>query len=203
MHRPEPSTAVLFDLDGTLVDSAAAITRCWTRICATHRLDLDEVLRIHAGRPATSTIRLVAPRLAETAVAAIGTAHLALEYDDTADVTARPGALDLIAELDRMGLPWAVVTSGDRRLAEARLDAAGISTKLLITTDDVTTAKPDPEGYLLAARILGVPASGCVVVEDAAVGIEAGRRAGMRVIGVEGAPAEVVVAQLMDLLDLL
>jgi len=71
----------------------------------------------------------------------------------------------VIAAVERIGLPWAIVTSADRRLATNRLGAAGIAAHVLVTTDDISAGKPDPEGYLLAARLLGVDPSQCLVVE--------------------------------------
>ena len=90
-----------------------------------------------------------------------------------------PGAATLLDVLDRRGVPWAVVTSADVRLATARLDAAGISPPVLITTDDVPVGKPDPAGYVLAAELLGVQPEKCLVVEDAEVGLQAARAAGV------------------------
>jgi sugar-phosphatase len=96
-------------------------------------------------------------------------------------------------------LPWAVVTSGDRRLAYARLGAAGLRPPVVVTADDVSVGKPDPEGYLLAAKLLGVPPPECVVVEDAPAGVEAGRRAGMSVVGIHGVVADTTVETLAEL----
>jgi mannitol-1-/sugar-/sorbitol-6-phosphatase len=101
------------------------------------------------------------------------------------------------------GLPWAVVTSADTRLAQARLGAAGIVAPVLVTTDDIAAGKPDPAGYLRAAELLGVPASRCLVVEDAAVGITAGRAAGAWTAGLRGLDADVSIADLFELAELL
>ncbi len=198
----EPA-AVLFDLDGTLVDSAAAVNRAWTRVSREYGTDLDETLRVHAGRSAIDTLRLVAPWLDEATAAHAATALLAWQYDDLADVVANDGCADLLDLLTTTDLPWAVVTSGDRRLAWARLGAANLSPPLVITADDVAESKPAPEGYLLAARRLRVAAQRCLVVEDAPAGVAAGRRAGMRVVGVRGVSADVTVEHLSELADLL
>ncbi len=195
--------AVLFDLDGTLVDSAAAVNRAWTRLSREYGIDLDETLRVHAGRSAIDTLHLVAPWLDEATAARAAAAQLAWQYDDLADVVANDGCADLLDLLASTELPWAVVTSGDRRLARARLGAANLSPPLVITADDVAESKPDPEGYLLAAQRLRVAAQRCVVVEDAPAGVEAGRRAGMRVVGVRGVPADVTVEHLSELAGLL
>jgi sugar-phosphatase len=98
------------------------------------------------------------------------------------DVRPTPGAL---AALE--GVPadrWAIVTSGDRRLASARIAAAGLPVpRVLVTSDDVAAGKPDPACYLLAAASCGVEPGRCLVIEDAPAGVAAGRAAGMAVLG--------------------
>jgi HAD superfamily hydrolase (TIGR01509 family) len=194
-----PVAAVLFDLDGTLVDSEAAIIRAWQGLCAETGLDLAQILRVHTGRQTASTIRLVAPDLDQETVEAMAAAVQHRECHDTADITPCLGAVELLEALDAAGIPWAVVTSGNRTLAGNRLAAAGIKPPLLVTADDISAGKPDPEGFLLAARLLGVPPEHCLVVEDAPAGVEAGRRAGARVVGVRGVPADVAVTDLREI----
>ena len=126
-----------------------------------------------------------------------------MEYVDVADITAAPGAPELLAELDRLGLPWAVVTSADPPLARTRLAAAGIRPALLVTIDDVRAGKPDPEGYLLAARKLGADPRRCLVVEDAEAGVAAGRAAGAVVAGLRGVDADIQITDLHQLTELL
>lgn len=95
----------------------------------------------------------------------------------------RTWAAELLASLPRDR--WAAVTSGGRELMSARLAAAGLPVPdVLVTAEDVDVGKPDPAGYLLAARRLGADPAECIVVEDAPAGLEAGRRAGCRVIAV-------------------
>jgi sugar-phosphatase len=96
-----------------------------------------------------------------------------------------------------------VVTSADLRLARARLGAAGITPPVLVTTDDIAAGKPDPAGYLRAAELLGVPASRCLVVEDADVGVAAGRAAGARTAALRGVDGDLRIASLSELADLL
>lgn len=194
--------AVLFDMDGTLVDSDAAVQRAWTTWSAEHGLRLADVMAIAHGSPAASTVRAMLPHLSGAALHAASARQLELEYDDLADVRATPGAHRLIAVLERLGVPWAVVTSADQRLATNRLRAAGISAPVLVTTDDISAGKPDPEGYLLAARLLSVDPSQCLVVEDAEVGIVAGRSAGARVAALRGLHADLDLTSLDDLADL-
>ncbi len=105
----------------------------------------------------------------------------------------------MLAVLRRRRLPWAVVTSGDRRLARARLAAAAIDTPVLVTVDDVVAGKPHPEGYLLAARLLGVPPARCLVVEDSEPGLAAGRAAGAVTVALKGLDGDLAVTDLVGL----
>ncbi|MHA6616866.1 HAD-IA family hydrolase [Pseudonocardia sp. DLS-67] len=123
--------AVLLDMDGTLVDSDAAVERAWSTWSAEHGLDPASVIAIAHGSPPGPTVRRLLPELDDGAVAASAQRQMDLQYDDVADVVAAPGAPELLAALDRLGLPWAVVTSADVRLAKARLGAAGIEPPLL------------------------------------------------------------------------
>jgi sugar-phosphatase len=169
------SDAALIDLDGVLVDSEAAATRTWEWWASLRGLDPAPFVRSH-GRPSRETIAEFAPELDAEIEAAVVEEH---ETRDTAGVVALPGA----AEMLRAARPIAVVTSGGRRLAEARLQAAGLPRpEVLVTADSVARGKPDPEPYLLAAKRLGVPPACCTVFEDAPAGVRAGRAAGMRVV---------------------
>jgi sugar-phosphatase len=166
--------AVLVDLDGTLVNSDGAVRRAWTAFAHRHGLDVEKVLHAAQGRPARETARELAPdapdepRLLEEA-----------ETSDTVGVVALPGAAALLAA----HLTLALVTSCTRRLATARLAAAGLPQPVTsVTSDDVARGKPDPESYLTAARTLNVDPTACVVLEDAPAGIAAGKAAGMTVI---------------------
>jgi HAD superfamily hydrolase (TIGR01509 family) len=195
--------AVLLDMDGTLVDSDAAVERAWSRWSAEYGADLAAVLRVAQGRPAAATVRLLAPGLDDAAVELAAARQSELQVEDVAGTVALPGAPELLATLDRLGLPWAVVTSADLPLARARLRAAGIAPPLLVTVEDVRAGKPDPEGYLTAASRLGVEPGRCLVVEDSAAGIEAGRRAGAVVAALRGLPADLTIRGLAELAALL
>ena len=190
--------AVLFDMDGTLVDSDAAVERAWTTWAREYGVDVDPIT-LH-GRPADTTVRALRPDLDDAAVAAATAYQLDLQYDDLADVVPTPGALDLLAGLS---LPWAVVTSADDRLARARLGAAGIAAPVLVTVDDISCGKPHPEGFLLAARRLGVEPTRCLVVEDAPAGVAAGRAAGAPVAALKGVEGDITIADLVELAALL
>ena len=195
--------AVLLDMDGTLVDSDGAVERSWRTFAAQYRVDPGRGPLSVPGLPAAGNVRRLRPDLSEDEVVAAAQRQLELEYVDVADVTAAPGAHQLLAELDRLGLPWAVVTSADVPLAQIRLAAAQIAPALLVTIDDVRHGKPDPEGYLLAARKLGADPRRCLVVEDAEAGVAAGRAAGAVVAGLRGIDADIQITDLHELTALL
>jgi mannitol-1-/sugar-/sorbitol-6-phosphatase len=195
--------AVLLDMDGTLVDSDAAVERAWRTWAAEYGTDPERVLAIAHGSPAERTVRRVRPDLGDDQVTAAAARQLALQYEDLSDVTAALGARELLAELDRRRLPWAVVTSADAKLARLRLAAAGLLVPVLITVEDVRAGKPDPEGYLLAARTLAAEPGRCLVVEDAEPGVLAGQAAGATVAALKGVPADLAIADLYHLTRLL
>jgi HAD superfamily hydrolase (TIGR01509 family) len=196
--------AVLLDMDGTLVDSDAAVERAWVAWCARYGVDTAAALAVAHGRPAGGTIRELRPDLDDAEVAAGASYQLDLQYDDLVDVVPVKGMAELFAALDRLALPWAVVTSADRRLAAARLGAVGVPpVPVLVTAEDISAGKPDPEGYLRAAELLGVDPAACLVVEDAGAGIAAGRAAGARVAALKGLHADLDLADLGELAALL
>jgi sugar-phosphatase len=172
--------ALLFDLDGVLIDSTSCITRHWGAWAARHGLDLAAVMQAAHGIRTVETMRLVAPHLDLEAEAARFTAG---EIADTDGAVVIEGAPELLA-----GLPedsWAVVTSGSAELAIARLRRAGLPVPFtLVTAGDVQRGKPAPDPYLLGAERLGLPVDNCVAVEDSPAGIQSARAAGMRVIGI-------------------
>src|SRR5512135_3269425 len=172
--------AILFDVDGVLVDSEECVRRHWTRWANDHGMDWRAILPIAHGRRPVETFRLIAPEIDAAAEAARITA---LEEDDLEGVRPIPEAVELIRSLGQF--PWAIVTSGTRRLAGNRLRHVGIELPpVVIAADDVAHGKPAPEGYLAAAGRLGVPPSDAVVIEDTPAGIEAAQRGAMRVVGV-------------------
>jgi HAD superfamily hydrolase (TIGR01509 family) len=197
--NPTDIRAVLFDMDGTLVDSDAAVERAWTTWAAEHGVHAAEAIALAHGSPSEPTVRKLLPHLDEAAVAVSVARQMELQYDDLSDVAPAPGATDLLALLDRRGLKWAVVTSADTRLAKARLGAAGITPPLLVTTDDIAAGKPDPAGYRRAAELIGVPPAVCLVVEDADVGLAAGRAAGAHTAALRGLDGDLRLTSLADL----
>ncbi len=170
--------ALLFDMDGVLVDSGAVYERTWRRWAERHGLDPDPLLAAGLGRRTREALRSVVPHLATDAeVEWLDTAEL----EDLEGIVEVPGAARLVASLPEER--WAVVTSAGRDLARRRLDRAGVpAPPVLVTAEDITRGKPAPDGYLLAAQRLHRTAAACIVFEDAPAGIEAARAAGMRSI---------------------
>ncbi|HEY3873758.1 MAG TPA: HAD-IA family hydrolase [Actinocrinis sp.] len=198
------TAAVLFDMDGTLVDSDAAVERSWISWASEYGVDPAAFLDSSHGFTSAHTVARVFPQFDAEQVAAAAARQLEFEYVDLADVVPTQGAHTLLALLRTLGLPWAVVTSADRRLAAARLGAAGIAPSTLVTCEDVPLGKPDPAGYLLAAKLLGVEPEHCLVVEDAQPGAEAGRAAGAGLVAtLKGVPGELPIGSLAQLADLL
>jgi sugar-phosphatase len=188
---PFSCRVLLFDLDGVLVDSEAAVEQRWREWAELRGVPFEEVKAVYHGRPAFEVIREVAPHLDADA-----------ETDRMSDtIAAAPEKLRAFdgarALLDR--LPdgqWTIATSGRRRTATNRLSHVGLPiSETMVTADDVGHGKPHPQSYRLAAERLGVVPEDCVVFEDAPAGIEAGHRAGARVVGVATAsPPEALAA---------
>lgn len=172
--------AVLFDMDGTLVDSTGSVVRSWARLAEENGISVTDLQAAAGhGRPARDIV-------ADLFAAASRTEALgritALEIADVEGVVALPGATEALLSSGPAG---AIVTSCAADLAVARQRAAGIPVpQVVVTADDVQRGKPDPEPFLLAARRLGVDPARCLVVEDAPAGLAAGRAAGMTTLAV-------------------
>lgn len=190
--------AVLFDNDGTLVDSTPAATRAWIRWAGEYEVDMTTLAGVH-GRPARDIVALVAPHLPpEEALARI----VELEEQDVEGVVALPGAL---AALRACRGADALVTSATRELARLRVRAAGLpEPRVIVSAEDVVNGKPDPEPFLAAARRLGVEPEQCLVVEDAPAGLAAARAAGMAALALRTTsedPDQLDAALVVDNLD--
>ncbi|MBW6473533.1 MAG: HAD family hydrolase [Anaerolineaceae bacterium] len=173
-------SAILFDLDGVLLDSTSCIERHWQEWADKQGVDLKKVLQNAHGVRTIETVRLVAPHVDAEKEAAEFTAN---EILDTEGVVAIPGAKALMEQLPPE--KWSIVTSGGFDLVQARLKKADLPMpKHIVSADDVTQGKPSPQPYLLGAYKLGVATENCVVVEDAPIGVRAGKAAGMQVIGI-------------------
>jgi mannitol-1-/sugar-/sorbitol-6-phosphatase len=170
--------ALLFDLDGVLINSTPAVARVWRSWAIEHGFNPEEVVARAHGRPSLTTVREYLPN-ADHEVE-----NHEVERREIADlegVVPLPGALALLASLpaDR----WTIVTSCTRPLAEVRIRAAGLPLpKKMITSSDITHGKPDPEPYLKGASLLGFPPQECIVLEDVPAGVYAGQAAGAKVI---------------------
>jgi sugar-phosphatase len=193
--------AILFDLDGVLVDSAECVEKTWREWARRHHLDPDRVIALAHGRRAIETVRLIAPELSADAELA----ELAASEATTEGVYEITGARELLERLPASG--WGVVTSGIRSVAEFRLRYTRLPLPtVMVCADEITRGKPDPEGYLTAAARLGRAAADCVVIEDTPAGIESAHAAGMRVVAITTTyplerltDADAVVERLTDL----
>jgi mannitol-1-/sugar-/sorbitol-6-phosphatase len=171
--------AVLFDMDGVLVDSTPAVARVWTGWARQHGLVPEDVVRQAHGRPSLATIIELLPHGDHDAE---NREVERREIEDIADVVALPGALTLLQAIPQNR--WAVVTSATRALAKVRLRAAGLPIpKHLVTASELLRGKPFPDPYLKGAEVLGIAPADCIVAEDAASGIRSGKAAGTRVLG--------------------
>ncbi len=193
--------AILFDLDGVLVDSHAVVVRTWHEWAKEKDLDAGRILEVAHGRRAAETVRLFAPELdAESEARELER----METNDLEGVLEIEGARELLSSLPADG--WTVVTSGTRALASGRMEHVGLPLpERFVSADDVENGKPHPEAYLKGAEILGVSPEACVVVEDAPSGVSSAKSAGMRVIAVATTyreddlhEADAVVASLTD-----
>jgi mannitol-1-/sugar-/sorbitol-6-phosphatase len=194
--------AVLFDLDGVLVESREATERVWLEWAARNRIDEEELRSAMHGVRSVEVVRALRPGL--DAVAESDAIERA-QAEDLLGLRAIPGAAQALGALreDRV----AVVTSATRALAAARLGAVGIEPPaVMVNAEDVSRGKPDPEGYLTAARRLGVEPAEALVVEDSPPGIEAGRAAGAATVAVTSthasaalAAADVLIQSLVEL----
>ena len=193
--------AILFDLDGVLVDSQAVVVRTWHEWAKEKDLDAGRILEVAHGRRPAEVVRLFAPHLDADAEAR---ELERMETNDLEGVLEIEGARELLSSLPADG--WTVVTSGTRVLASGRMEHVGLPLpERFVSADDVENGKPHPEAYLKGAEILGVSPEACVVVEDAPSGVSSAKSAGMRVIAVATTyreddlhEADAVVASLTD-----
>lgn len=191
--------ALLFDMDGTLVDSRIVVEKIWKRWCDEHGVDWHYVLpRLHGVRMLDSVKMFAKPGMD---IQAEYERLYREELEDVDGIVPIPGAVELLASLPTH--TWTIVTSADTALAEARLRAAGIAPPpRMVAGEMVRNGKPDPEGYLLGAQRMRAAAAECLVFEDAKAGIEAGLAAGARVLAIAGDHPDEVPAQVAWVHDL-
>jgi mannitol-1-/sugar-/sorbitol-6-phosphatase len=170
--------ALLFDMDGVLIDSTPAVARVWTGWALEHGFDPDSVVKRAHGRPSLTTVREYLPH---SDYEQENREIERREIEDLEGIVPLPGALQLLSTLPNGR--WTIVTSATRALAEVRLRAVNLPIpRYIVTASDVSNGKPHPEPYLKAAEVLSFPARQCLVLEDAPAGIRAGKAAGARVI---------------------
>lgn len=194
--------AVLLDMDGTLVNSDAAVARAWHRWADRHGLDGAYAYRISHGRQSHDTMAELLPDRPREQHLADERELVAGETTDLDGVIPVPGAAGFLAAL--AGVPHALVTSASDPLARARMGAAGLPLPpVLVTAELVSAGKPAPDGFLKAAAELGVDPADCLAFEDSGAGIAAAKAAGMRVIGIgERAAAHGPTLHVADFNDL-
>jgi len=174
---------LLFDMDGVLISSIGSVERCWKRWAKLYQIPDAEDFQVPHGVRAVDIVRLLKPEFSEVEVAEGLRVIEDMEIEDTADLKVLRGAKALLSSLPEER--WAIVTSATRRLAVARLRAAGLPIpERLISGDMVERGKPDPEPYRRGAELLGLSPADCVVIEDAPSGVGAGLAAGSRVLAV-------------------
>ena len=194
--------AILFDLDGTLIDSAARIRRLWQTWGERRGIEPESIFQVMHGRRAGEIIQVFTPHFnIENEVRDVESD----EVSDMHDVQAYAGALELLNSL--LTEQWAIVTSGSRQVTEARVRHVKLPIpSVFITSENVKVGKPAPDGYLLAAQQLNVQPTECAVIEDSPAGVKAGKAAGMQVVAVistharaELQEADWIVRQLADI----
>ncbi|WP_394214534.1 HAD-IA family hydrolase [Brachybacterium vulturis] len=209
---PLRGAVLLLDMDGTLIDSGAAVERSWNRLFAELGLDLEFGAEQH-GKPARQVLGEVLPGLGEDELTAAHRRVEELEIADVDEIVVLPGTARLLAELDaaaaQLGRPtWTIVTSCTAPLFEARWNRTGLPVPAgLVTADQVARGKPHPEPYLLGAERLGAEPAASIVIEDSIGGLRSGAAAGARTVAVTSttpagdlAPlAEALVTSLDDL----
>lgn len=175
-------SGLLFDMDGVLVDSTPAVARVWSHWGALHGFDPVWATKLAHGRPSLFTVQELLPDAGAEVHQRENDWLEQAEIEDVEGVNALPGVTELLSALPPG--QFAVVTSATRKLAEVRLEAGGVLrfARNMVTFDDISRGKPDPEPYLKGAAKIEIRPEKCVVIEDAPSGVRSGKAAGARVI---------------------
>lgn len=180
--------AVIFDMDGLLVDSEPLSQRAWARLAAVYGFVLDEATYGRmVGRRSDEAARLFLqacplPLAVDAVVAQKGAYLEEIKAQEVVPVMA--GVAEVVTAVGHHKLPYAVATSSKRSHAEQIMAQLGLTPVAIAGGDEVTEGKPAPDIYLLAAARLGLDPAGCLALEDSLPGCEAARAAGMRVVAV-------------------
>ena len=192
------ASALLFDLDGTLVNSSGDVEKMWRAWCEKVGVDVADLLAVSEGRQGKSVVAELAPHLDPVAED-----DWIIDYQLNQNSTAEPlpGAGDMLRSLGdgspekKTAAKWGIVTSCVHDLAMNRLDAAGLPRPpMIVPADQITRSKPDPEGFLVGAERLGVAPAGCIVFEDSTAGLTAAREAGMVGVAITAATRDTPAA---------
>lgn len=172
--------ALLFDMDGTIIDSTSAIEQHWRQLGSEIGIPGDEILKTSHGRRSIDVLTILAPERANWEYVCRVEGQIPKLYGESA--VEIPGSRHILAELEKAGAPWAIVTSGTRPLVDGWLTVMGlVMPKFMVTAEDVSVGKPDPACYRKGAQLLG-KSEAILVLEDAPAGVRAGKAAGFRVV---------------------
>lgn len=178
--------ALMFDLDGTLVTSLDFVERSWNRWAGQYGLDSEEVRHFLHGKPAMATLKHFLPDAGDAQLQAIFLTLENYEATHTEGINALPGAREFLLQLNTLGVPWGIVTSGSLNVASARITCSGLPfPPVLITSESIIWGKPHPQPFLLGASRLGVEPSECVGFEDSVAGLTSVQAAGCQVVEVK------------------
>jgi HAD superfamily hydrolase (TIGR01549 family) len=190
MQTAETFPALLFDLDGTLVDSVYQHVLAWHEVLGKAGIELS-VWRIHrkigmsGGLFVNALTRETGKRLPPDETKRLRDQHAEAFVRRSGEIRALPGAHELLSTLNSLGVPWAIATSGSPKTAGPTIALLGVEPKVVITREDVRHAKPDPDLFLAAAERLGVDIEQSIVVGDSVWDLLAAQRARSLGVGLQ------------------